>query len=364
MTKESDYDRPRSGKRLVTRRQFAALTGGAALLTTGLGQRSALAAPVQKLVLSIRDFGQQNSRLIKAGAQQFADSMKLPLQVLVYNNDPNLEMSGIKAALSEPGTVVSINSWPNTGESTGRMASLAQHVGAFLVTQWNKPDDLHPWDFGENYVSHITFDARAAAKELCTGMFKAMGGKGGFCAIQGLLDTTNAQQAFKGVQDALAAFPDVKMLDQQAGDWDRTKALNITRTWASQHGDKLSAVWAANDDMALGALEALRSAGLNKKVLVTGADGVPDAVQAVKNGEFYATMLFDSYWQGGIGLALTYAAATGKLVPSKEPKSHREFYGPLTLVTADNADQWLKPRDPKNYDFSDLFGKTSGQITY
>ena len=59
MTKESDYDRPRSGKRLVTRRQFAALTGGAALLTAGLGQRSALAAPVQKLVLSIRDFGQQ-----------------------------------------------------------------------------------------------------------------------------------------------------------------------------------------------------------------------------------------------------------------------------------------------------------------
>ena len=58
----------------------------------------------------------------------------------------------------------------------------------------------------------------------------------------------------------------------------------------------------------------------------------------------------DSYWQGGIGLALSHAAATGKLVPSKDPRSHREFYGPLTMVTADNADQWLKPRDPKNYD--------------
>lgn len=364
MTQNPKLIQARPGKHTFTRRQFASLAGSTAVLTAGLGQQTAFAEPVQKLVLSICDFGQQNSRLIKAGAQQYADSVGLPLQVLVYNNDPNLEMSGIKAALSEPGAIVSLNSWPNTGELTGRMATLAQHVGAFLVTQWNKPDDLHPWDYGENYVSHITFDARAAAKELCTGMFKTIGGKGGFCAIQGLLDTTNAQQAFKGVQDALAAFPDVKMLDQQAGDWDRTKALNITRTWASQYGDKLNAVWAANDDMALGALEALRSAGLNKKVLVTGADGVPDAVQAVKNGEFYATMLFDSYWQGGIGLALTHAAATGKLIPSKEPKSHREFYGPLTLVTAENADLWLKPRDPKNYDFSDLFGKASGQITY
>ena len=144
MTKESDYDRPRSGKRLVTRRQFAALTGGAALLTAGLGQRSALAAPVQKLVLSIRDFGQQNSRLIKAGAQQFADSMKLPLQVLVYNNDPNLEMSGIKAALSEPGTVVSINSWPNTGESTGRMATLAQQEVTQLPMN-SRAEDCSCW---------------------------------------------------------------------------------------------------------------------------------------------------------------------------------------------------------------------------
>ena len=175
--------------------------------------------------------------------------------------------------------MVSINSWPNTGESTGRMASLAQHVGAFLVSQWNKPDDLHPWDFGENYVAHITFDARAAAKTLCTGMFKAMGGKGGFCAIQGLLDTTNAQQAFKGVQDALAAFPAVKMLDQQAGDWDRTKALNITRTWASQHGGKLNASGRPMTTWRSAPLKPC-SAGLNKKVLVSGADGVPDALRA------------------------------------------------------------------------------------
>ena len=55
----------------ITRRQFGALTGGAALLA-GLVPRAATATPVQKLVLSIRDFGQQNSRLIKAGAQQYA----------------------------------------------------------------------------------------------------------------------------------------------------------------------------------------------------------------------------------------------------------------------------------------------------
>jgi ribose transport system substrate-binding protein len=348
----------------LSRRQFGLGLGAAAALAVGGLPIAVQAAGKPKLVLSIRDFGQQNSRLIAAGAQQFADSVKLPLQRLVYNNDPNLEMSALKAALAEPGSVGAVNAWPNTGESTVAMIEYAKRVGAFVVTQWNKPDDFHPWDAGDNYVAHITFDARAAAKMLCSGMFEKLGGKGNFFAIQGLLDATNAQQAFLGVKDALAAYPGIKMVDEQAGDWDRTKALNITRTWIGQNAKGIDAIWCANDDMALGALEALRNAGLNKKVLLAGSDGVPDAVKAVKNGDFFATMLFDSYWQGGIGLALSYAAATGKLVPSKESQSHREFYGPLTMITPDNADKWLAPRAAADYDFSDLFGRASGQIRY
>jgi ribose transport system substrate-binding protein len=347
---------------------FAATAfGGSVLAACGddkaatSGGGAAAAEKSQKLVLSIRDLTQENSRLIQSGAKQFAGSIGQELQTIVYNNDSNLELSSVKSAAAK---TVLLNSWPNTAESTPQLLNAIKASNGYLVTHWNKPDDLHPWDVGDNYVAHVAFDAHQAALTLCDAMFKAMNGEGGICAIQGLLDATNAQQGFKGVEEAVKANSGIKLLDQQAGDWDRTKALNATQTWINRFGDDLKGIWAANDDMALGAVEALRSAGMAGKVFVVGSDGVPDAVQAVKKGDMLASILFDSYWQGGIGLALAHAAATGKLKPSEEPKEHREFYGPQTLITKDNADKYIGERDPADYDFSNLFGDVAGQIRY
>lgn len=363
-----DTDHALSRRQLLQRGggAFAATALGGSFLV-GCGDSGGSAASggggegAGKLALSIRDLTQENSRLIQSGAKQFAASVKQSLQTIVYTNDSNLELSSVKGAASK---ALLLNSWPNTAESTPQLLNAVKASGGYLVTHWNKPDDMHPWDVGDNYVAHIAFDAHHAAVTLCETMFKAMSGKGGICAIQGLLDATNAQQGFRGVQEAVKANPGIKLLDQQAGDWDRTKALNATQTWINRYGDELKGIWAANDDMALGAVEALKSAGKAGDVFVVGSDGVPDAVKAVKSGDMLASVLFDSYWQGGIGLALAHAAATGKIKPSQEPKSHREFYGPQTLITKDNADKYLAARNPADYDFSDLFGHATGQIKY
>ena len=62
------------------------------------------------------------------------------------------------------------------------------------------------------------------------------------------------------------------------------------QTWLSKYGDKIKGVWAANDDMALGALEALRAAGLAGKIPVVGVDGIPEAIAAVDKGEMVSTV--------------------------------------------------------------------------
>ena len=89
--------------------------------------------------------------------------------------------------------------------------------------------------------------------------------------------------------------------------------------------------------MANGALEALRAEGLAGKVLVTGIDGSKLAIEAVRVGEMVATVSWDPYWQGSMGLSIGYGAKTGKFDPAKEPKEHREFYGKGVLVTKDNV---------------------------
>ena len=100
------------------------------------------------------------------------------------------------------------------------------------------------------------------------------------------------------------------------------------------------------------------------KVPVTGIDGIKTAIDAVRAGECAATVSWDPYWQGSMGLSIAYAAKTGKFDPAKEPKEHREFYGTRVLVTKDNVDEFYKSHiesEPK-IDFNDLWGRVTGQI--
>ena len=104
-----------------------------------------------------------------------------------------------------------------------------------------------------------------------------------------------------------------------------TEALQKTNAWLTQHGDKIGGIWAANDDMALAAVEALRSDGRAGKVPVIGIDGIQLAVEAILKGEMAGTVGWDPFWQGGMGLSIGYHAKTGKFDPSKESKDHRSF---------------------------------------
>ena len=85
-----------------------------------------------------------------------------------------------------------------------------------------------------------------------------------------------AKDRFIGLEASLADNPGVELLDQQTANFSRQEALAVTETLLTKHGDKVKGIWAANDDMALGALQALEQAG-RTDVAVVGIDAVPDA---------------------------------------------------------------------------------------
>ena len=104
----------------------------------------------------------------------------------------------------------------------------------------------------------------------------------------------------------------------QVANWSATEALEKTNAWLTQFGDEIGGIWAANDDMALAAVEALRADGRAGKVPVTGIDGIQLAVEAILKGEMAGTVAWDPFWQGGMGLSIGYQAKTGKFDPAKE----------------------------------------------
>ena len=352
--------------RSVERRQFlkGATLLGAAGAFPAIFTRRGFAQDKPTLVNSIRSLSNPYHATWNKGGAAFAAAAGLDYATLVTEGDSEKGIADIKAMIAKTGGDMVLNVDPNDSPDARRIVEACAEAKVFVVTQWNKPADLHPWDFNPYYVAHISFDGGPNGKAMAKALFDSMGGKGGIVALGGILSNVPAIERKAGLDEALKENPDVKLLDFQVANWDQNKALEITQAWLTRFGDQIKGIWAANDGMGMGALEALRAEGLAGKVPVTGIDGIQLAVEAVMNGEFAGTVAWDPYWQGSMGLAIANAAKTGKFDPAKEEKVHREFYGTGIQITKANAKEFYEANiksEPK-LDFNDLWGRVSGQI--
>src|SRR6478735_669071 len=328
--------------------------------------RRALADGNPTVVNSIRSLSNPYHATWNKGGAAFAKAAGAEYVTLVTEGNSEKGIADIKAILAKTGGNCVINVDPNDSPDARPIVQACKAAGAYVVTQWNKPNDLHPWDYNPNYVAHISFSGVPYGKAMADALIKAMGGKGGIVALGGIESNVPAIERKKGLDEALAANSGVKLLDFQVANWQATEALTKVNAWLTQFGDQIGGIWAANDDMALAAVEALRAEGKAGKIPVTGIDGIQLAVEAIQKGEMAGTVAWDPYWQGGMGLSIGYQAKTGKFDPAKEPKDHREFYGKGVIVTSENAKEYYDTNvkaEPK-LDWNDIWGRVNGQIQY
>jgi ribose transport system substrate-binding protein len=286
------------------------------------------------------------------GGQAAADALGGVHVVQTCEGSSEKQVNDIKALIAKAGKDAVFCIDPNESPNVIPIAKALEAAGVYYVTWWNKPDDIKAWNY-PHWVAHIAFDGISAGEFTAKALFEKMGGKGKFVAIQGMLANTTAIDRFKGMQNVLAKYPDVKMVAQDTAEWDRSKAFEKMKSFLVANPD-VTGVWAANDNMALGALEALRAAGLAGKVMVTGVDGIPEMLEAVNKGEAAATVLNDSFWQGGIGLSLAYAAKTGKIDLKNTPKEKRQYFAKAIEVDQSNVKDILNRGTPK-YDWNDYY---------
>ena len=113
-------------------------------------------------------------------------------------------------------------------------------------------------------------------------------------------------QRLEGIEATLKDYPDIKVLEQKTANWSRAEALSLVENWLTAHPDEIQGIIGENDEMAIGALEAVKAHGLDpKKIPVAGVDGVTDALLAVQRGEMMSTLQdADAQARGAIDLAL------------------------------------------------------------
>jgi inositol transport system substrate-binding protein len=158
-------------------------------------------------------------------------------------------------------------------------------------------------------------------------------GKGNVVIIHGPNGHSAEVQRSEGIQEVLTNYPDVKVVAEQTANWDRTQALNLMENWLAS-GQKIDAVLAQNDEMALGALKAVEAAGKQNDIAVIGIDAIPDALKAVQDGKMVGTVFQDAKGQGSMAVDLAVQLVQGKSV-------QHDNYIPFQLVTTTNVVEFL-----------------------
>ncbi len=183
-------------------------------------------------------------------------------------------------------------------------------------------------------TAQILSDSYSGCVTLGQYFVKVLEGKGRYVEILGLVGDNNTWNRSEGFHSVVDRYPDLKMVAQQSGEFDRAKAMEVMDSILQSTPD-IDAVFCGNDAMAMGAYQALVSAGKEEEVKVFGFDGAADVIISIEEGKIEATMM-----QFPRRMAETAADWADRYLngerdlPSKMPVA-------VELVTADNVDEYV-----------------------
>ena len=211
-----------------------------------------------------------------------AEELGYETSVASHDDDPNKQSELIDAAISRKAKAIILdNAGADASIGPVRKAKEAG-IPVFLIDREINATGIAT----AQIVSNNSQGAQLGAQEFV----KSLDGKGKYVELVGKESDTNAGVRSQGYKDVLSQYPDLKEVAKQSANWDQQEAFNKMETIIQRNRD-IDGVIAGNDTMALGAVAALKSAGLLNKVKVVGFDGSPDVVSAIKKDEMVATVL-------------------------------------------------------------------------
>jgi ribose transport system substrate-binding protein len=232
-----------------------------------------------KIGLSISTLNNPFFVSLKEGAEKEAKAQGAELLVADAQNDSAKQVNDIEDLIQKGADVLIIN--PADSDAVTAAVQSANDANIPVITVDRSAN-------GGDVVSHIASDNVAGGKMAGDFILEKLGKKGKVVELEGIPGSSAARERGEGFHKAVDAVKDIKVVAKQAADFDRAKGLSVMENILQGNKD-IQAVFAHNDEMALGALQALEAAGL-KNVVVVGFDATDDAVKAVKDGKMAATV--------------------------------------------------------------------------
>jgi ribose transport system substrate-binding protein len=257
----------------------------------------------------------------KEGMDQYAKDNNIELVWNSANLDVSTQANQVDSMINQG--VDAIIVVPVQADSLGPQVASAKAKGIPLVP-------VNAALNNKDVAGNVQPDDVAAGEQEMQMMADHLGGKGNILILQGPLGQSGELDRTKGIEQVLAKYPDIKVLAKDTANWKRDEAVNKVKNWISGFGPQINAVVSENDDMGLGALQALKEAG-RTDVPIVGIDGIEDGLNAVKSGEFIGTSLQNGTVELSAGLAVANALA------KKEQVNTAPVYI-MPAITKDNVD--------------------------
>jgi ribose transport system substrate-binding protein len=188
------------------------------------------------------------------------------------------------------------------------------------------------------FVAFVGADDYSTALETARYLLKTLNGKGNFIILEGVKGALTNTDRVRGFNDALKENPGAKLLASQPGNYQRLQALQVMENLLQSY-PQIDGVLAANDAMAMGAVEALE--GANRTARVIGINGTKEAVDAIKAGKLLASGDYNGFLQGCIGTII--AARTLR----KQPVVQEIVLKP-TVVSKENYQPYETPVESRS----------------
>jgi ribose transport system substrate-binding protein len=280
---------------------------GIALATSMMLGASASAMAADSMALVISTLNNPFFVTLKEGAEAKASELGYKLLVLDSQNDPAKELANVEDVLNKDIKLMMIN--PTDSDAVRSAIKAANRKDIPVVT-------LDRGANGGKVVSHIASDNVQGGEMAGKLIIDTLKGKGKVVELQGVPGTSAARDRGEGFNKAIKTAPGIEVVASQTADFDRTKGLNVMEN-ILQAQPEIDAVFAHNDEMALGAIKAVQAA--KRDIIVVGFDGTDDAVAAVKDGSMLATVAQQAGKIGSMGVEVADKILKGESVAEYTP---------------------------------------------
>jgi inositol transport system substrate-binding protein len=289
------------------------------------------AAHAETIGVSMALFDDNFLTVLRTGMQDYAKTLDgVELQVEDAQNDVAKQQSQIQNFIAAGVDAIIVN--PVDTDATAAMSKIAADAGIPLVYVNREPVNVDTLPDKQAFVaSNEQESGTLQTKEIC----KMLGGKGKAVVMMGELSNQAARMRTKDIHDVIATdeCKGIEIVEEQTANWSRTQGSDLMTNWLSA-GLEFDAVISNNDEMAIGAIQALKAAGRSMdSVVIGGIDATQDALAAMAAGDLDVTVFQNAAGQGKGSVDAALKLAKGEPVEKK-------VYIPFELVTKDNLAQY------------------------